>query len=179
MIPSDHFVYFYNEIFKELEKLGPEALDKYYARVADRQADFALKQFRERGLKGMYEYWDRIRIEENCKTWNEFNEEEEWLCGGQLVCPSLTKALESDAGPCAVYCNHCPGWALRVIAWAGYYACYNLIDRTKPRCIQFISRHKEHAVRKKAEWLKSYAADLIYDNFDEVNRVLSESGALK
>ena len=46
MIPSDHFVYFYNEIFKELEKLGPEALDRYYARVADRQANFTLDAFR-------------------------------------------------------------------------------------------------------------------------------------
>ena len=46
MIPSDHFVYLYNEIFKELERLGPEALDRYYARVADRQAYFALDGFK-------------------------------------------------------------------------------------------------------------------------------------
>ena len=38
MIPSDHFVKFYNEIFKYLEKKSPGELDRYYARVADRQA---------------------------------------------------------------------------------------------------------------------------------------------
>ena len=178
MIPSDHFVYFYNEVFKFLQKQGPGALDRYYRRVARRQADFALRQFRERGLKGMYEYWDRIRIEENCDTWNEFNEEEEWLCGGQNVCPSLTKALDSDAGACDVYCDHCPAWSLQVIAWAGYYACYNLIDRRKPKCIQFIAKHRRHAEAKKREWLRTYASDLIFDNFDEVERVKREGSEI-
>ncbi len=42
MIPSDHFVKFYNEIFKYLERRGGDALDRYYARVADRQAYFTL-----------------------------------------------------------------------------------------------------------------------------------------
>ena len=46
MIPSDHFVKFYNEIFKFLERKGPEALDRYYARVAERQAYFTLDAFR-------------------------------------------------------------------------------------------------------------------------------------
>ena len=36
MIPSDHFVYFYNEIFKFLRERGQDELDRYYARVADR-----------------------------------------------------------------------------------------------------------------------------------------------
>ena len=75
MIPSDHFVYFYNEIFKELEKLGPEALDKYYARVADRQAYFTLEAFKRDGLKGMYDYWERIRIEENCQMETELTDD--------------------------------------------------------------------------------------------------------
>ena len=65
MIPSDHFVYFYNEVFKEIREQGAVALDRYYARVADRQANFTLDAVRREGLKGMYDYWERIRIEEN------------------------------------------------------------------------------------------------------------------
>ena len=50
MIPSDHFVKFYNEIFKYLERRGGDALDRYYARVADRQAYFTLEAFK-RGVQ--------------------------------------------------------------------------------------------------------------------------------
>ena len=66
MLPSDHFVKFYNEIFKYLERKGPEELDRYYERVAERQAFFTLDAFKRDGFKGMYDYWERIRIEENC-----------------------------------------------------------------------------------------------------------------
>jgi hypothetical protein len=45
MIPSDHFVKLYNEIFKLLEAKGPAELDRYYARVAERQAFFTLEAF--------------------------------------------------------------------------------------------------------------------------------------
>jgi len=177
MIPSDHFVYFYNEIFKELEKLGPEALDKYYQRVANRQAFFTLDAFKKDGLQGMIDYWSRIAKEENCKASRTYNLKEGWIDGGQDVCPSLTKALESDAGPCRVYCDHCPGWSLRVLAWSGHYAVYNLIDRRKPQCRQYIARTRELAEKRKAEWLKKYDASLIYDNFAEVEKV--KAGELK
>ena len=66
MIPSDHFVKLYNEIFKFLANRGPGELDRYYERVAGRQAFFTLEAFKRDGLKGMYDYWERIRIEENC-----------------------------------------------------------------------------------------------------------------
>ena len=42
MMPSDHFVMFYNEMFKFLAEQGPQALDRYYARVAARQGNFTL-----------------------------------------------------------------------------------------------------------------------------------------
>ena len=173
MIPSDHFVYFYNEIFKFLEKKGPEALDRYYQRVARRQADFALKQFKERGLRGMYEYWERIRVEENCDSVNEIDAGGRFYQSRMNVCPSLTKALESDAGPCASYCNHCPGWVLRVIAAAGFFCVFNIRSRTVPHCAKFVTRDRALAEAKKREWLRTYSPDLIYDNFDEVERTKS------
>ena len=168
MIPSDHFVYFYNEIFKELEKLGPEALDRYYARVADRQADFTLEAFRRDGLKGMYDYWERIRIEENCDLEAVLDGRGEFYMLTMRKCPSLTKALESDAGPCDVYCNHCPGWVLRVITRAGYYNVYNVMGRTDPRCVSFITPKRSLAEAKKREWIAEYGEGLVYDNFNEL-----------
>ena len=174
MIPSDHFVYFYNEIFKFLEKKGPEALDRYYQRVARRQADFALKPFKERGLRGMYEYWERIRIEENCDSVNDLHEAEGYYQSRQNRCPSLTKALESDAGACGAYCNHCPGWVLRVMTRAGYYCVFNIKDRKVAQCEKFVSGDRALAETKKREWLRTYSPDLVFDNFDEVERTKRE-----
>ena len=37
MIPSDHFVRFYNEVFKFLDKQGDGALEKYYLEISRHQ----------------------------------------------------------------------------------------------------------------------------------------------
>ena len=66
MIPSDHFTRFYNEVFKFLEKQGEEDLQAYWLEISKNQEKHTLELFREKGLQGMYEYWDHIRIEENC-----------------------------------------------------------------------------------------------------------------
>ncbi len=132
MIPSDHFVYFYNEVFKFLREQGRDALEAYYARVADRQACFALESFRRDGLRGMYDYWSRIRVEENCGMDLELSDE--FFRLRMTACPSLAKALDSDAGACPAYCDHCPGWCLRVFSMAGYWGVYDLVARDRPVC---------------------------------------------
>ena len=168
MIPSDHFVFFYNEIFKYLEGIGPEALDRYYARVADRQAFFTLDAFKKNGLKGMYDYWERIRFEENCDSVNELNEEAGYYQSRQNKCPSLTKAMESDAGQCLSYCRHCLGWVLRVFTAAGYYCIFNVKSWTVAQCAKFVTRDRALAEAKKKEWIEEFGADLIFDNLDKL-----------
>ena len=146
MIPSDHFVYFYNEVFKEIREQGSAALDRYYARVADRQANFTLDAFRREGLKGMYDYWERIRIEENCQMETELTGDHYRL--RMTKCPSLTKALESDAGACPVYCDHCPGWVLKVFSMAGYWGVYDVVSRNEPVCEIWAYADRDLAQRK-------------------------------
>ena len=65
MIPSDHFVRFYNEVFKYLDEKGE--LDEYFARIAKNQEFFCLQQFKTGGLQGVYDYYLKIRHEENCQ----------------------------------------------------------------------------------------------------------------
>jgi YhcH/YjgK/YiaL family protein len=168
MLPSDQFVLFYNEIFKFLEQQGSDALRKYYDRIAKRQEDFCLKQFQEMGLKGMYDYWERIRIEENCDSWRRFAADGSYLEGGQNVCPSLSKVLESETGPCRVYCDHCPGWVLPVMTKAGYYYVYNLISRTKPSCLNFITPFANRALAEDRQnlWLEEVGDDLVRSNLE-------------
>ena len=163
MLPSDHFVKFYNEIFKYLERRGTAELERYYARVADRQAFFTLDAFKRDGLKGMYDYWERIRIEENCDM-------DLTLVDGCLelkmnVCPSLTKVIDNDAGPCHAYCDHCPGWVGRVLSAAGHYMVYDIVSRTEPQCRMYIFEDRLRAESKHDELLALRGGDLVRTNF--------------
>ena len=130
MIPSDHFVRFYNEVFKFLDE--EKAIPGYYAAIAKGQEDFYLELFRTKGLKGMYEYWKRIEHEENCDLDLELTDD--CFTFTMHTCPSLSKVTDNDAGPYERYCDHCPGWVLPLIEKAGYVCEYNLVDRRVPKC---------------------------------------------
>ena len=162
MMPSDQFVLFYNEIFKFLEKKGPKELCKYYDRVAERQAEFCLPLFKAKGLKGMYEYWERIRIEENCDMEHDRNKSFYHL--RMRTCPSLSKALKSATGPCRVYCDHCPGWVLTLFAKTGFYGIYDIVGRTTPCCETWVFRNRVDAEAKFSERLAMSGADLVSTN---------------
>ena len=166
MIPSDHFVKLYNEIFKFLANRGPGELDRYYERVAGRQAFFTLEAFKRDGLKGMYDYWERIRIEENCDMTHDFNDRFYHL--KMNTCPSLSKVLDNDAEPFGGYCDHCPGWVGRVLARAGYWVVYDLVGRATPQCEMWIFPEKADAEAKRAELLAFRDEDLVATNSDFV-----------
>jgi len=164
MLPSDQFVLFYNEVFKYLVKRGPKDLDRYYARVAERQGDFALDLFRK-GLKGIYEYYTRITIEENCDMDMELTDD--YLLLKMNKCPSLSKALQSETGACPVYCDHCPGWCLRVVTKAGYWEVYDMVSRTEPVCDEWIFTDPEKCRAKYRELLAKRGPDLIRTNLEQ------------
>jgi len=169
MIPSDHFVKLYNEIFKYLEKKGPHELERYYGRVAERQAFFTLAAFRRDGLKGMHDYWERIRVEENCDLEHCFDDRCYHL--KMKTCPSLSKVVDNDAGPCVRYCDHCPGWVGRVIAWAGFYMVYDIVGRTVPCCEFWVFRDRPDAEAKRDELVARRGEDVVKTNFAHVGEV--------
>ena len=176
MIPSDHFVMFYNEIFKYLDRKGGGALQKYYRRVADRQAFFTLDRFRCDGFKGMYDYWERIRIEENCKMRNAYDADhyESFM----ERCPSLSKALESETGPCRRYCDHCPGWVNDVIGRAGYIGVYDMMGRDVPQCRCSVFKDRALAEERYCKWMSESGAEMIRTNMSVgmVRGRLADSG---
>lgn len=164
MIPSDHFVRFYNEVFKYLKRRGPEELKKYYARVSKNQEYHCLRGFQEKGLRGMYEYWEHIRVEENCDMLNHLADD--CYSFEFFSCPSLSKAIDNDAEPSPEYCNHCPGWILPLMTKSGFFAVYNLIDRKTPRCEMYVYADRTKAEAKAAELTGKYGADVILTNFE-------------
>lgn len=162
MIPSDHFVRFYNEVFKFLDRR--DGLQKYYDKISSHQDFHCLKEFQERGLQGVHDYYVKIRREENCDLDIILNDGE--LILRMNVCPSLTKALDNDAGACPKYCLHCPGWVFGVYTRAGLYDVYDMMGLDEPKCTEYIYSDLERARAKYQELLKTSPAGRIMKNFD-------------
>ena len=161
MIPSDHFVRFYNEVFKFLDE--KDGLLAYYDEISRHQELHCLELFRSRGLRGVYEYYQKIYKEENCQG-------EMILNGHELIlrmdrCPSLSKALDNDAGACRKYCLHCPGWTSGVYRKAGLYQVYDLMGMENPRCCEWIYDRPDLAEAKYRELAACVPAEEIFCSF--------------
>jgi hypothetical protein len=141
MIPSDHFVRMYNELFKMLEEQGHEHLQKYWMRIAGLQTTILGPFIEKDGLKGMYDYWEHIRIEENCDA--DLVLTEDYFEFKMNKCPSLGKVLDNDAGAFELYCDHCAGWVQPVISQHGFYYVSDIISRTEPHCSMRVYKDKK------------------------------------
>ena len=161
MIPSDHFVRFYNEVFKYLDEQN--GLEEYYLHISRHQEFHCLEEFSSRKLQGVYDYYVKIRKEENCGMDLEF-------CDGGLKldmkhCPSLSKAIDNDAGVCSKYCLHCPGWTMPLYTKAGLYKITNLYALDEPRCTTWLFEDIESAAKKYEELVRNGSPDMIKKNF--------------
>lgn len=162
MIPSDHFVRFYNEVFKFLDE--KDGLQEYYLEISRHQEFHCLKDFREKGLRGVYDYYLKIRKEENCDLDIILNDDE--LILKMNTCPSLSKAIDNDAGVCPKYCLHCPGWTAPLYQKAGLYQIFDVMGIENPQCIEWIYEAPERAKAKYKELLKSRPAEELKINFE-------------
>ena len=143
MIPSDHFVRMYNELFKMLEERSHKDLQDYWREIADLQDSILGAYIEKKGLEGMYDYWEHIRVEENCEA--ELSVNNDFFEFKMLKCPSLSKNIDNDAGQCELYCDHCAGWIGPVIERHGFYLVYDMISRTEPRCVIRVYKDKDKA----------------------------------
>jgi len=132
MIPSDHFVRFYNEVFKALEELGHEHLVAYWRELGRLQTLELAEMFRAGGLEACRQYWERIVGEENCQA--DLTLTDDYFELRMHRCPSLSKVLDNDAGSCELYCDHCMGWVEPVMAAAGLHAVCDMESRGEPHC---------------------------------------------
>ncbi len=143
MIPSDHFVRYYNEVFKALEAKGHEHLRSYWNEIGRLQVAALGESFREGGLQAAYDYWSVIKKEENCG--GDVSLTEDYFEFRMDCCPSLSKALDNDASSCEFYCDHCMGWVQRVAEYAGLHAVGDMHSRSEPRCVLRLYNDKEKA----------------------------------
>ena len=131
--------------------------------ISRHQEFHCLENFKKNGLKGVYDYYLKIRKEENCQM--ELELSEHCLILNMTKCPSLAKALDNDAGASPKYCLHCPGWTAPLYAKAGLYQVYDLMGLDNPQCCEWIFDDKKMAQefygkkavgRKKGELLKNF-----------------------
>ena len=162
MIPSDHFVRFYNEVFKFLAEKN--ALPEYYQEISQHQEFHCLKDFREKGLQGVYDYYLKIRKEENCDLDIILNDGE--LILNMNLCPSLSKAIDNDAGVCPEYCLHCPGWTAPLYQKAGLYQIFDVMGTDHPRCCEWLYEDISRAKAKYQELLQTRPAKELKINFE-------------
>ena len=168
MIPSDHFVRFYNEVFKFLD--ARNALEPYYREISRHQELHCLELFRKEGLKGVMKYYERIKVEENCGLEMEFLPDR--MISHMTKCPSLSKVLDSDAEPCLKYCDHCGGWGVPLYTKCGIYYIGNIMSRTEPRCMSIRTESREVAQQAYQQCLAAgYSPDLIKTNLDDWEEV--------
>jgi len=140
MIPSDHFVRFYNEVFKALEERGHECLVAYWRELGRLQRAELSERFRQGGLQACYDYWQKILKEEDCK--GRLTLTDDYFEFRMDRCPSLSKVLDNDATPCALYCDHCAGWVEPVMKEAGLFFVTDMIDRSQPHCVLRVYRDR-------------------------------------
>ena len=141
MIPSDHFVRFYNEVFKFLDER--DALKPYYLEISRHQELHCYDLFMRKGLQGMEEYWGNIRVEENCRSSSRIEDGVRY--SHMAKCPSLSKVLDCDAEPCRKYCLHCPGWVIPLMTKCGFYYIDNVIGLDVPECRSYQTESREKA----------------------------------
>jgi hypothetical protein len=168
MIPSDHFVRFYNEVFKALEARGHECLVAYWQELGRLQSVELVDRFRAGGLKAALEYWKRTLIEENCEV--SIADHGNYIEFHIGRCPSLSKVLDNDATPCKFYCDHCAGWVGPVMKASGLYHVMDMESRTEPHCtFRFFSdRTQTMQFERKAK--------LLSKPYDEASGLTTESG---
>ncbi len=132
MIPSDHFVRYYNEVFKALQECGEKHLVAYWREIGRLQTRELGEKFRTGGIKACYEYWKKIQKEENCDATLTLTDDYfEFI---MHRCPSLAKVLDNDSEACPLYCDHCGGWIKPVMEYAGLSAVLNMESPTEPHC---------------------------------------------
>ena len=106
----------------------------------------------------------KIRKEENCDLDIILNDGE--LILKMNTCPSLSKAIDNDAGVCPKYCLHCPGWTAPLYQKAGLYQIFDVMGIENPQCIEWIYEAPERAKAKYKELLKSRPAEELRINFE-------------
>ena len=133
MISANEFILYYSEMFKYLDKnFGKEAVEKLWAGIRDTYCQKIEKLVKEKGLKGMHEYWSKT-LEEEGGRYNIILTDDEFIID-MHYCPSMGKLLKTHIEPYKDYCGHCPALYTEIIERHGFEVDCYLINPSKGEC---------------------------------------------
>lgn len=134
MISSNEFILLYNEMFKYLEsEFGEEELVRFWRYVRDNYLTILDSLVKEKGLKGIHEYWAWILSEEGGRYNITLRDDE--LVVDIHSCPSVGKLIHnSHIIPYKNYCDHCPVLYPPLVEKYGFKMDWYIIDREKGAC---------------------------------------------
>ena len=116
MISCTEFIPAYSELFKFIDKKsGRQAVYDYWNWLFQPEKSPLNVHLDRAGLRGCWDYWTVIHIEEACDNTQVFSEKEGWHISCMHSCPS--KGRFDKLGymePFDEYCKHCDGyeWSL-------------------------------------------------------------------
>jgi hypothetical protein len=133
MISANEFILFYSEIFKYLDKnFGKEDVGKLWEGIKNTYCQRIDAIIKEKGLKGMYEYWSKTLAEEGGKYHLTLTDDEFII--DMYYCPSMGKLLNTHVEPYEDYCGHCPALYNEIIEKHGFKVNFYIINRGKGEC---------------------------------------------
>ena len=112
MISCTEFIPAYSELFKFIDKKsGRQAVYDYWHDLFQPEKSPLNGYLDKYGLRGCWEYWTVIHIEEACDATMLFNEEEGWWFSCLHSCPSKGRFTKLGyLEPFEDYCHHCDGY---------------------------------------------------------------------
>jgi hypothetical protein len=132
----------YSELFKYLEgHHGKKAVEQFWVAISDNYLGNLRRLVKEKGLKGMREYWERTLTEEGAKYKMKVSKDSFII--DMLECPSvgiLRRAKHLASYP--DYCKHCDTLYRRVIEDYGFKYKIEFIDEKLGKCRITISERK-------------------------------------
>ena len=133
MISANEFILFYNELFKYLdEKFGKKEVEKLWDGIKKTYCKKIDDIIKEKGLKGMNEYWSKTLKEEGGR-YNIILTDNEFIID-MHYCPSMGKLLNTHVEPYKDYCGHCSALYDEIIERNGFEVDSYIINREKAEC---------------------------------------------
>lgn len=133
MISANELILVYNELFKEIEeRFGWEKVQDLWEYFRNEYCKVLEDYVKDKGLKGMFEYWSMVFEEEGglyCLTLSD----DEFILDVHY-CPSVGKLINTKVDLYDKYCQHCPALYNPVIRKYGYDIDWYLINPKRGEC---------------------------------------------
>lgn len=141
MISCTEFIWAYNELFKYIEHSHDRAeVDRLWEGISDDFLNNLRELVREKGTRGMQEYWTHTLTEEGALHTMTCTDDD--FAIHMHECPSVALLHNGPAERYRDYCKHCDTLYRRVIEPFGYEYHVEYIDEQRGECRLEIKRRQ-------------------------------------